>query len=171
VLFHVLNASATKIRRLALPGHLFRIVELDRQNTERASASTGRRSQPSNLPGAGLAAARHQLTVSHAEIAEARASVAQVKADLETARRNLGYTEVRSPIDGYVGKSGAGWGLRRERYIPLKRHHGARASGLCQFQGGSAVGHAAGAAGDNPAVGFSPSSPIRPSILRFSPSK
>ncbi len=29
VLFHVLNASATEIRSLALPGHLFRIVALD----------------------------------------------------------------------------------------------------------------------------------------------
>ena len=29
VMFHVLNASATEIRSLALPGHLFRIVALD----------------------------------------------------------------------------------------------------------------------------------------------
>jgi FtsP/CotA-like multicopper oxidase with cupredoxin domain len=29
VLFHVLNASATEIRSLALPGHLFRVVALD----------------------------------------------------------------------------------------------------------------------------------------------
>jgi len=29
VLFHLLNASATEIRSLALPGHLFRIVALD----------------------------------------------------------------------------------------------------------------------------------------------
>jgi FtsP/CotA-like multicopper oxidase with cupredoxin domain len=29
VLFHVLNASATEIRSLALPGHLFRVVSLD----------------------------------------------------------------------------------------------------------------------------------------------
>ena len=29
VLFHVLNASATEIRSLALPGHLFRIIALD----------------------------------------------------------------------------------------------------------------------------------------------
>src|SRR6202023_420357 len=29
VLFHVLNASATEIRSLALPGHTFRIVALD----------------------------------------------------------------------------------------------------------------------------------------------
>jgi FtsP/CotA-like multicopper oxidase with cupredoxin domain len=29
VLFHVLNASASKIRSLALPGHLFQVVALD----------------------------------------------------------------------------------------------------------------------------------------------
>ena len=29
VLFHVLNASATEVRSLALPGHLFRVVALD----------------------------------------------------------------------------------------------------------------------------------------------
>jgi FtsP/CotA-like multicopper oxidase with cupredoxin domain len=29
VLFHVLNASATEIRSLALPGHVFRVVSLD----------------------------------------------------------------------------------------------------------------------------------------------
>ena len=29
VLFHVLNASATEIRSLALPGHTFRVVALD----------------------------------------------------------------------------------------------------------------------------------------------
>ena len=29
VLFHVLNASATEIRSLALPGHMFRVVALD----------------------------------------------------------------------------------------------------------------------------------------------
>ena len=29
VLFHVVNASATEIRSLALPGHVFRIIALD----------------------------------------------------------------------------------------------------------------------------------------------
>ena len=29
VLFHVLNASASEIRSLALPGHVFRVVALD----------------------------------------------------------------------------------------------------------------------------------------------
>src|SRR5690349_14877283 len=47
------------------------------------------------------------MTVLRADIAAARAGVAQAKADLETARLNLGYTEIRSPIDGYVGNRAA----------------------------------------------------------------
>ena len=56
---------------------------------------------------AGLDSARQQLAVLDTEIAEARAAVAQAQADLETARLNLGYTEIRSPIDGYVGNRAA----------------------------------------------------------------
>ena len=37
----------------------------------------------------------------------ARAAVASAQADLQTARLNLGYAEIRSPIDGYVGNRAA----------------------------------------------------------------
>jgi len=56
---------------------------------------------------AGLEAARQQLQVLTAQIAEADAAVGQARADLATARLNLGYTEIRSPIDGYVGNRAA----------------------------------------------------------------
>ena len=56
---------------------------------------------------AGLDAARDQLKVLTAQIAEAGAAAAQAKADLATARLNIGYTEVRAPIDGYVGNRAA----------------------------------------------------------------
>ena len=36
-----------------------------------------------------------------------QAAVAQARADLETARLNLGYAEIRAPIDGYVGNRAA----------------------------------------------------------------
>ena len=49
---------------------------------------------------AAVAAARERLMVYGG-----RASVAQAKADLETARLNLGYTEIRSPIAGGAGGS------------------------------------------------------------------
>jgi membrane fusion protein, multidrug efflux system len=56
---------------------------------------------------AGLEAARQQLKVLSAQIAEADAATAQAQADLATARLNLGYTEIRSPIDGFVGNRAA----------------------------------------------------------------
>ena len=56
---------------------------------------------------AGLDAAKQQLTVLDAEIAVAKADVVQAEADLHTAELNLGYTDIRSPIDGYVGNRAA----------------------------------------------------------------
>lgn len=55
----------------------------------------------------GLEAARQQLAVLDTEIVEARAAVAQAQADLQTARLNIGYTEIRSPVDGYIGNRAA----------------------------------------------------------------
>ncbi len=56
---------------------------------------------------AGLDAAKQQLDVLNTEIAEARAAVAQAQADRQTARLNLGYTQIRAPIDGYIGNRAA----------------------------------------------------------------
>jgi membrane fusion protein (multidrug efflux system) len=56
---------------------------------------------------AALEADRQQLKVLEAQIAEADASLAQARSDLQTARLNLGYTEIRAPIDGYVGNRAA----------------------------------------------------------------
>ena len=78
-----------------------------RQNAERASAADQEAQSAIKSAQAGLAAARQRLSVLEAGIAEARAGVAQAKADLETASFNLGYTEIRSPIDGYVGNRAA----------------------------------------------------------------
>jgi membrane fusion protein, multidrug efflux system len=78
-----------------------------RQNAERASSINEEAKSAAKSAQAALAAAGQQLTVLDAEIAEARAGVTQAKADLETAHLNLGYTEIRSPIDGYVGNRAA----------------------------------------------------------------
>ncbi len=56
---------------------------------------------------AGLEAARQQVKVLDAQTAEAGAALAQAQAELRTARLNLGYTEVRAPIDGFVGNRAA----------------------------------------------------------------
>jgi membrane fusion protein (multidrug efflux system) len=78
-----------------------------RQNAERAVALDGEAQSASTAAEAGLAAARQQLAVLEAEIAEARAGLAQARADLDTAQLNLGYTEIRAPIDGYIGNRAA----------------------------------------------------------------
>jgi membrane fusion protein (multidrug efflux system) len=56
---------------------------------------------------AALAAAKQQLSVLSADIDAATADVAQAQADLQTARLNLGYAEIRAPIDGFVGNRAA----------------------------------------------------------------
>ncbi len=78
-----------------------------RQNAERSSAADHAAQSTIKGAGAALSAAQLQLTVLQTEIAAARAGVAQANADLEAARLNLGYTEIRSPIDGYIGNRAA----------------------------------------------------------------
>lgn len=54
-----------------------------------------------------VSAARQQVVVLGAALRQARASLGQAAAQLRTASLNLGYTEIRSPIDGYVGDRSA----------------------------------------------------------------
>jgi membrane fusion protein (multidrug efflux system) len=78
-----------------------------RQNEERTSALQQESQSGVVAAHAGLEAARQQLKVLEADIAEADAAVAQARSDLKTAQLDLGYSEVRSPIDGYVGNRAA----------------------------------------------------------------
>ena len=78
-----------------------------RQNAEKALAANQVARSAVVSAEAALDAAKQQLAVLDAEIAEARAAVTQAEADLQTATINLGYTEIRSPIDGYVGNRAA----------------------------------------------------------------
>ena len=78
-----------------------------RQNSERASSLNLAAEASVISSEAGLDAAKQQLTVLDAEIAVAKADVTQAEADLHTAELNLGYTDIRSPIDGYVGNRAA----------------------------------------------------------------
>jgi membrane fusion protein (multidrug efflux system) len=78
------------------------------QQDAQRSASLEQQAKSTLLAGAaGLEASRQQLKVFEAQIAEAEASLAQARSDLETAQLNLGYTEIRAPIDGYVGNRAA----------------------------------------------------------------
>jgi membrane fusion protein (multidrug efflux system) len=95
------SEDALRYRRLALTSYG------TRQNAERSLADDQAAQSTTKAAQATLAAARQQMSVLQAEIAAARAGVAQAKADVETARLNLGYTEIRSPLDGYVGNRAA----------------------------------------------------------------
>ncbi|MBN8930149.1 MAG: HlyD family secretion protein [Rhodospirillales bacterium] len=56
---------------------------------------------------AALEGANRQLAVIDSDVVAARAEIAQATADLRTAELNLGYTELRAPIAGYVGNRSA----------------------------------------------------------------
>ena len=78
-----------------------------RQSEQRATALEQEAQSAVVAAQAGLEAARQQLKVLDAQIAEAVAAQAQAQSDLRTAQLNLGYTEIRAPIDGWVGNRSA----------------------------------------------------------------
>ncbi len=95
------EADDSRYRRLAETG------SGSRQNAERALALNNAAQSALVASRAGVDAAKQQLAVTNAEIIEARAAVAQAEADLRSARLNLDYTGIRSPIDGYVANRAA----------------------------------------------------------------
>lgn len=82
---------------------LMRAVATSRQDVQRAETADAEAGSSVVAARAVLAGANEQLQVLSADIAQAHADLAQSEADLRTAKLNLGYTEIRSPIDGYVG--------------------------------------------------------------------
>jgi len=78
-----------------------------RQDAQRSDALDAQARAAVVSGAAGLEAARQQVKVLEAQIAEAAAAAAQAHADLDTARLNLGYTDITAPIDGYVGNRAA----------------------------------------------------------------
>jgi len=93
--------DAERYRRLAQTNAVSR-QEGQRSGTLDQEAQSAVRSSA-----AALEAVRQQLKVLDAQIAAARAAEAEARSDLQTARLNLGYTEIRSPIDGYVSNRAA----------------------------------------------------------------
>ena len=78
-----------------------------RQDAERTDALDAEARSAVLAASAALDAARQKLKVLDADIVQAEAAAAQARADLQTAQLNLGYTDIRSPIDGYVGNRAA----------------------------------------------------------------
>jgi membrane fusion protein (multidrug efflux system) len=78
-----------------------------RQNAQKTLASNLSSQAAVAAARAGLDAAKQQLAVFDAEIAQTQAAIDAAKAGVETAQLNLEYTEVRSPIDGVIGNRAA----------------------------------------------------------------
>jgi membrane fusion protein (multidrug efflux system) len=89
------------------------------QNDQKAFAADRKAAAAVRAGEANLDAAKQQLAVIDTEIGETQASLAMAQADLRTAQLNLGYTQIRSPIDGYVGNRAAQVGayVARDAYL------------------------------------------------------
>ena len=74
------------------------------QEHQRADSALQQSQATLNSAEAALDAARRQLAVLGAQRSAAEAAVRTDRAQLEQARLNLSYTQVRSPIDGMVGE-------------------------------------------------------------------
>jgi membrane fusion protein, multidrug efflux system len=78
-----------------------------RQRFEQAEADHEKARAGERKAEAALEAAERQLEIVDAQREEAAADVDQANADRDLARLNLGYKEIRSPIDGVVGNRSA----------------------------------------------------------------
>jgi membrane fusion protein (multidrug efflux system) len=74
-----------------------------RQDAQRSRVADQEAAAAVRASQAALAAARQQLAVLEARTAEAEADIAQARADVARADLDIGYTEIRSPIDGFIG--------------------------------------------------------------------
>jgi membrane fusion protein, multidrug efflux system len=78
-----------------------------RQRFEQADADDEKARAGERKAQAALEAAERQLDIVDAQREQADADLDQANADRELARLNLGYTEIRAPIDGVVGNRSA----------------------------------------------------------------
>jgi membrane fusion protein (multidrug efflux system) len=73
------------------------------QNAQKATAAEEQARATVDGSRAELDAAKQQIDVLKTEISQAQAALASAAADRDTAKLNIGYTEIRSPIDGFIG--------------------------------------------------------------------
>jgi membrane fusion protein, multidrug efflux system len=78
-----------------------------RQDAQRTSSLEAQARSSVIAAAATAEAGRQQMKVLEAQIAEANATLAQARSDLQIAALNLGYTDIRAPIDGFVGNRSA----------------------------------------------------------------
>jgi membrane fusion protein (multidrug efflux system) len=77
------------------------------QNSQTADADFTQANAAIAKAQAALAAATAQIAVIETQKAEANAAMAGALADENTAQLNLGYTEIRAPVDGTIGNRSA----------------------------------------------------------------
>jgi len=76
---------------------------ISEQDFEQFQATARKAEADDTSARAALTAAERQLAVIETQKRQTRATLAQAHADRDLAQINLGYTEIRSPIDGVVG--------------------------------------------------------------------
>ncbi|HVE21667.1 MAG TPA: HlyD family secretion protein [Acidocella sp.] len=77
------------------------------QAAQTASSTFQQRLAGGEKAQAALAAAQAQLAVIETQKSQAKAALAGDRAALTNAKLNLGYTDIRAPIDGYIGNRSA----------------------------------------------------------------
>jgi len=88
---------------------------VSKQEAQQSATSDQEARSAVSSSAAALEAARQQLKVLDAQITSAQAAEAEARSDLQTATLDLGYTEILSPIDGYVSNRAAQVGAYVER--------------------------------------------------------
>jgi membrane fusion protein, multidrug efflux system len=104
-------AAAAEVTRTHYDHERYRTLSADRfasiQRFEQADADFKKATAAERKAQAALQAAQRQLDVIDSEKRQIGAALEQAKAERDLAALNLGYTEIRSPIDGVIGNRSA----------------------------------------------------------------
>jgi membrane fusion protein (multidrug efflux system) len=117
------RASSAELTRSASDRVRYRQLVKDdavsSQIVERADADYSKAQAAVDRSGASLTAAKRELSVIEAQIADANARVATAEAARRVAELNVEYTTIRSPVDGYVGNRTARIGMLANTGVSL----------------------------------------------------
>ena len=106
-----LDAAAAEVSRARFDADRYRSLSRENfaslQRFQQADADSRKAAAAEQKARAGLQAAVRQLAVIGTRKQQIQAALAGASADHDTARLNLGYTELRAPVDGTVGNRSA----------------------------------------------------------------
>ena len=118
----VVAANAELTRTAADHARYTQLVKdnaVSNQVVERADADLSKARASVDQSSAGVQAAKRQLGVLDAQLADAQANVAKAEAEQRYAALNVEYTTIRAPIDGYVGNRTARVGVLANTGVSL----------------------------------------------------